>query len=68
MGSQMNLVCKGPVKVSASTPLKASPNDAHDLVQSSFEYLKGWRFDRLSRRKNVSSYLIGISWISICVC
>lgn len=39
MGSQTTLVCKGPVKVSASTPLKATPNAADDLVQSSFEYI-----------------------------
>jgi len=41
MESQYNLVFERPVKVSAPTLLKASPNAAHDLVQSSFEYLKG---------------------------
>lgn len=48
MESQNDLVCKGPVKVSHSTSLKASLNAAHDLVQLSFECLKGWK---LSWRK-----------------
>lgn len=55
--SQNNLVYKGHVKVSASTPLKASPNAAHDLVQLSFEYLKGWRFDSLSWRKKTFPHI-----------
>lgn len=64
---QNNLVCKGPLKVSASTTLKASPRAAHWPTPDQLCSVEGWRFDSPSWRKTLSLYLIGISWILVCV-